>query len=71
MGKASTADYSSVESYLALSFLCSDHFTEDLFRGGVGCHGGLGWREGRLYSLYLLQGGGRWLVDSGRVGSGG
>ena len=32
------------------SFLCSDHFTEDLFRGGVGCYGGLGWREGRLYS---------------------
>ena len=31
-------------------FLCSDHFTESLFQGGVGCHGGLRWREGRLYS---------------------
>ena len=54
MGKASTADSSSVESYRALSFLliCSDHFIEDLFRGlgGMGCHGGLGRREGRLYS---------------------
>ena len=50
MGKASTADSTSVESYQALFFLCCDHFTEDLFRGGVGCHGGLGWREGRLYS---------------------
>ena len=27
-----------------------DHFTKDLFRGGVSCHGGLVWREGRLYS---------------------
>ena len=34
MEKASTADFSSVESYQALTFLCSDHFTEDLFRGG-------------------------------------
>ena len=50
MEKASTADFSSVESYQALSFLCSDHFTEDLFRGGVGCPGSLGCREGRLYS---------------------
>ena len=38
---------SSVESYQELSFLCSDHFTEDLFRGGVGCHGGRdGGKEG-------------------------
>ena len=34
MGKASTADCSSVEIYQALSFLCGDDFTEDLFRGG-------------------------------------
>ena len=33
---------SSVESYQALSFLCNDHFTADLFTGGVGCHECLG-----------------------------
>ena len=42
MGKTSTADSSSVENYQALSFFCSDHFTEDLFQGGDG----LSWRSG-------------------------
>ena len=46
--------FSSVVSYQAPSFLCSDHVTEDLFRGEMGSHGDLRWREGRLYSQYLL-----------------
>ena len=46
MGRESTADLNSMESYQALMVFCSDRFTEDLFRGGVGSYGGLGWREG-------------------------
>ena len=65
MGKASTADCSSVESYQALSFLCSDHFTEDLFRLGGG--GGLPWRsgmEGR--EVVFLVSAARWRAVAGR-----
>ena len=67
MGKASTADSSSVESYQALSFLCSDHFTDDLFRGG----GGLPWRsgiEGR--AVVFLVPAARWRPVAGRSRTG-
>ena len=69
MEKASTADFSSVESYQALTFLCSDHFTEDLFRGGGG--GGLSWWPGMHgREVVFLVPAARWRPVAGRSRTG-
>ena len=60
---------SPVESYQALSFLCSDHFTGDLFRGGVGCHGP--WRSGmEEREVVFLIPAARWWTVAGRSRTG-